>query len=295
MEGSEDDEKSLYWKGKEYISREENLYDRGRVVAYYDNIDICNSWVLLFPGTSGLSTGVLATFYGLILIYLFMGIDIISEIFMSSIEKITSKQEMLTILDESGQVKAKKKINFWNPTVANLTLMALGSSAPEILLAVIETVTTLGDCPGQLGPSTIVGSAAFNLLIISGLSILAVNKDNDTDADRCRETPDGVKKINDLGVFSITATWSIFAYVWMYLVLRDQNVEIWEAWVTLAFFFLLIGMAYGADRYNSGGVEPEADADHKIVVDYSAVEIYRELINEQRGEKAETPAQASRR
>jgi solute carrier family 8 (sodium/calcium exchanger) len=28
----------------------------------------------------------------------------------------------------------------WNPTVANLTLMALGSSAPEILLNVIETI-----------------------------------------------------------------------------------------------------------------------------------------------------------
>ena len=26
----------------------------------------------------------------------------------------------------------------WNPTVANLTLMALGSSAPEILLSCIE-------------------------------------------------------------------------------------------------------------------------------------------------------------
>ena len=26
----------------------------------------------------------------------------------------------------------------WNPTVANLTLLALGSSAPEIMLAVLE-------------------------------------------------------------------------------------------------------------------------------------------------------------
>ena len=42
--------------------------------------------------------------------------------------------------------------------------MALGSSAPEILLAIIETSQTLGKPPGQLGPSTIVGSAAFNLL-----------------------------------------------------------------------------------------------------------------------------------
>lgn len=49
--------------------------------------------------------------------------------------------------------------------VANLTLMALGSSAPEILLAVIETILTLGEPPGELGPSTIVGSAAYNLLV----------------------------------------------------------------------------------------------------------------------------------
>lgn len=60
--------------------------------------------------------------------------------------------------------------------MANLTLMALGSSAPEILLAIIETSGNLGGCPGELGPSTIVGSAAFNLLVISAASIWAVNE-----------------------------------------------------------------------------------------------------------------------
>lgn len=49
--------------------------------------------------------------------------------------------------------------------VANLTLMALGSSAPEILLSVIEGIMRLGGKPGELGPSTIAGSAAFNLLV----------------------------------------------------------------------------------------------------------------------------------
>jgi len=67
----------------------------------------------------------------------------------------------------------------WNPTVANLTLMALGSSAPEILLSVIETLTTLGSTPGELGPSTIVGSAAFNLLAISAVAVYSVNSEND--------------------------------------------------------------------------------------------------------------------
>jgi solute carrier family 8 (sodium/calcium exchanger) len=65
-------------------------------------------------------------------------------------------------------------VEVWNATVANLTLMALGSSAPEILLSVIGTVQDIEATPSKLGPSTIVGSAAFNLLVISGLSIYAV-------------------------------------------------------------------------------------------------------------------------
>jgi Ca2+/Na+ antiporter len=52
--------------------------------------------------------------------------------------------------------------------------MALGSSAPEILLSVIQTTKDLEDIPPELGASTIVGSAAFNLLVISAVSILAV-------------------------------------------------------------------------------------------------------------------------
>jgi len=54
--------------------------------------------------------------------------------------------------------------------------MALGSSAPEILLSVIEALKTLGEASGELGPSSIVGSGAFNLLVISGISILAVDE-----------------------------------------------------------------------------------------------------------------------
>ena len=61
----------------------------------------------------------------------------------------------------------------WNATVANLTLMALGSSAPEILLSVIEIVSS-GFFAGELGPSTIVGSAAFNLLVICAVCIVAI-------------------------------------------------------------------------------------------------------------------------
>lgn len=99
--------------------------------------------------------------------------------------------------------------------------MALGSSAPEILLAVIETCGNLGGCPGELGASTIVGSAAFNLLVITAACIFAVNESNDCDPDRDENVPKGTKKIYDMGVFTVTATSSIWAYVWLYIVLRD--------------------------------------------------------------------------
>ena len=115
--------------------------------------------------------------------------------------------------------------------------MALGSSAPEILLSVIEAVGTLGEPAGPLGASTIVGSAAFNLLVISAVSIIAV---------------DEPKKINDVGVFFVTSVFSLFAYVWLYtcLVIESEGiVTITEAWLTLVFFFILVVLAFIADRW----------------------------------------------
>jgi hypothetical protein len=53
------------------------------------------------------------------------------------------------------------------------------------------------------------------LLIISGLSIYAVEEKTDTDPDRDDTVPKGIKKINDMGVFSVTAITSVFAYLWM--------------------------------------------------------------------------------
>ena len=125
--------------------------------------------------------------------------------------------------------------------------MALGSSAPEILLAVIETVANLGACPGELGASTIVGSAAFNLLVITGLSIYAVSEETDTDEERDKDVPVGIKRIYDMRVFAVTCTSSLWAYIWLWIVLLDQKVKIWEGVLTFVFFFLLIGFAFGAD------------------------------------------------
>ena len=73
----------------------------------------------------------------------------------------------------SGGEDEEMEVPVWNGTVANLTLMALGSSAPEICLAVIGVVGNNFESDA-LGPGTIVGSAAYNLLAISAVCVFAI-------------------------------------------------------------------------------------------------------------------------
>ncbi|XP_047193502.1 solute carrier family 8 member 4b isoform X2 [Scophthalmus maximus] len=177
-----------------------------------------------------------AIVYFVALIYMFLGMSIIADRFMSSIEVITSQEKEITIKKPNGETTTTT-VRIWNETVSNLTLMALGSSAPEILLSVIEVCGHDFEA-GSLGPSTIVGSAAFNMFVIIALCVYVV--------------PDGeTRKIKHLRVFFVTAAWSIFAYIWLYLILSvfsPGEVEIWEAVLTFLFFPLCVVQAWVADR-----------------------------------------------
>ncbi|KAM8772737.1 sodium/calcium exchanger 1a [Acanthopagrus schlegelii] len=177
-----------------------------------------------------------ATVYFVGLAYMFLGVSIIADRFMASIEVITSQERQITIKKPNGE-KVTTTVRIWNETVSNLTLMALGSSAPEILLSVVE-VCGHNFNAGELGPNTIVGSAAFNMFVIIGLCVSVI--------------PEGeTRKVKHLRVFFVTATWSIFAYTWLYLILAVSSpgvVEIWEGLLTLFFFPICVGLAYVADR-----------------------------------------------
>ena len=128
-----------------------------------------------------------------------------------SIEAITAQTKIVITKDPDTGEEIGHEVPIWNETVANLTLMALGSSAPEILLNVLQTAQFISEEPPVLGPSTIVGSASFNLLVISGVSIIGVG--------------DEPKKIEQVGVFAITSISSLFAYIWLYIVLKGTSVE----------------------------------------------------------------------
>ncbi|XP_050979290.1 sodium/calcium exchanger 1a isoform X3 [Labeo rohita] len=177
-----------------------------------------------------------ATVYFVGLFYMFLGVSIIADRFMASIEVITSQEKEITIKKPNGETTTTT-VRIWNETVSNLTLMALGSSAPEILLSVVEVCGHNFDA-GELGPNTIVGSAAFNMFVIIGLCVSVI--------------PEGEhRKVKHLRVFFVTATWSIFAYTWLYLILAVISpgiVEVWEGLLTLFFFPICVVFAWVADR-----------------------------------------------
>nr|AKN21455.1 slc8a-1 [Schmidtea mediterranea] len=192
----------------------------------------------LWKPVHGLSIGdkiARAFVYFVSLMYLFLGVSIIADRFMASIEVITSKERKVIVRKKNGEMQTIN-VRIWNETVSNLTLMALGSSAPEILLSVIEICGSNFEA-GDLGPGTIVGSAAFNLFIIIGYCVYVI--------------PDGeVRRIKHLSVFLITASWSVFAYIWLYLIIAffsPEVIQVWEALLTFFFFFLTVLTAYVAD------------------------------------------------
>ncbi|GAB1607330.1 sodium/calcium exchanger 1-like isoform X3 [Argonauta hians] len=203
--------------------------------------DPCKNGLIIprWEPTGNLSVGdkvARAIIYFILMVYLFLGVSIIADRFMASIEVITSKEKDVTVKKPDGTTTIVS-VRIWNETVSNLTLMALGSSAPEIMLSVIE-ICGQNFKAGDLGPSTIVGSAAFNLFIITAICIEVI--------------PNGeVRTIKHLSVFFITSIWSVFAYLWLYFILSVISygvVEVWEAVLTFLFFPATVVTAYIADR-----------------------------------------------
>eukprot|EP00850_Spirogloea_muscicola_P026491 SM007843S22560 [mRNA] locus=s7843:110:622:+ [translate_table: standard] len=103
----------------------------------------------------------------------------------------------------------------WNPTVAHTTLLAIGTSAPEVLLALIDAIKHLDREPGVLGPGTILGSAAFNLLVILAVCVVT-------------PPPGEGRRIEAYGAFAAELAWSLWAYFWLLVILK---VRAWKSFI----------------------------------------------------------------
>ncbi|KAL6214890.1 hypothetical protein ACLB2K_014322 [Fragaria x ananassa] len=136
-----------------------------------------------------------------------------------------------------GEVIRHEKV--WNFTIADISLLAFGTSFPQISLATIDAIRNIGSLyAGGLGPGTLVGSAAFDLFPIHAVCVVVPKVGE-------------LKKIADIGVWLVELFWSFWAYIWLYIILEvwtPNVITLWEALLTVLQYGLLLTHAYAQDK-----------------------------------------------
>lgn len=164
---------AFVYEGKSYSKQSISTFGRGQIVEYTNNDEFCHSWVHI-PGTPLVAEWLLGIVYFVAIIYLCLGITVGSDKLMDSIEMMTSYTKKVTEVNENGK-QTTAEVRLWKPTITNLAIMAIGSSASIILLNIIQAIEDLGSATGNLGAGTIVGSVSYNTLIITAVSIVCVS------------------------------------------------------------------------------------------------------------------------
>ena len=91
----------------------------------------------------------------------------------------------------------------------------------------------------------LIGSAAFNLLVICGIVIAAVNQ------------PVTIRRV---GIFAVLCAFATFAYLWLLLVVRyitPSYIQFTEAIFTLLFYPLMLLLVWLTERCTQDAIPKE--------------------------------------
>ncbi|KAK8693823.1 hypothetical protein V6N13_071391 [Hibiscus sabdariffa] len=167
------------------------------------------------------------------------GILAITARFFRSMENVVKHSRTVVEIDPHTNTEIIKQEKVWNYTIADITLLAFGTSFPQISLATIDAIQNIGNLyAGGLGPGTLVGSAAFDLFPIHAVCVVVPKAGE-------------LKKISDIGVWLVELFWSFWAYAWLYIILEvwtPNVVTLWEALLTVLMYGLLLAHAYAQDK-----------------------------------------------
>ncbi len=130
--------------------------------------------------------------------------------------------------------------------MAGATFMAIGSSAPELFVAIIALIKPGGH--EAIGIGTIVGSALFNLLVIVGAAAVVKNS-----------TIAWQPVVRDLLFYAI-------AILGLYYVLYNGRVEAWEAAILILLYGVYVYAVFMWKKwfnYDELNDDPEEDEDEE--------------------------------
>ncbi|KAL0457918.1 UNVERIFIED_CONTAM: Magnesium/proton exchanger [Sesamum latifolium] len=174
--------------------------------------DRCQSY-FLFHYETKLGDGFRCFLYFLALAYCFIGLSAITGRFFRSMENVVKHTRTVKERDPFTNKMVVKYKKVWNYAIADIALLAFGTSFPQISLATIDAIRNLGNLyAGGLGPGTLVGSAAFDLFPIHAVCVVVPKL-----GER--------KKISDIGVWLVELVWSFWAYIWLYIILELESPD----------------------------------------------------------------------
>ncbi|KAJ8898621.1 hypothetical protein K2173_004234 [Erythroxylum novogranatense] len=198
----------------------------------------CESY-LVFPFETSLGAGTRTFLYFVGLAYCFLGLSSITARFFRSMENVVKHSRKVVEIDPVTNTEVVRYEKVWNYAIADISLLAFGTSFPQISLATIDAIRNIGDLyAGGLGPGTLVGSAAFDLFPIHAVCVVVPKAGE-------------LKKIADIGVWLVELFWSFWAYIWLYIILEvwtPNVITLWEALLTVLQYGLLLTHAYAQDK-----------------------------------------------
>lgn len=104
----------------------------------------CNSYLLLY-GETALGNGLRAFLYFLGLAYCFIGLSAITARFFRSMENVVKHSRTVVEVDPYTNTEIIKQENVWNYAIADISLLAFGTSFPQISLATIDAIRNIGN------------------------------------------------------------------------------------------------------------------------------------------------------
>ena len=119
------------------------IAERRHGISNIIGLEKCESY-LLFHGETDLGNGFRAFLYFLGLAYCFIGLSAITARFFRSMENVVKHTRRVVQIDPSTNAEIVKHEKVWNYTIADITLLAFGTSFPQISLATIDAIRNIG-------------------------------------------------------------------------------------------------------------------------------------------------------